>query len=102
MLSIIDLKKGCFCTKFIISTFSDISLSYESAVVSSLDTLLEQMANQECKQLFSLESMLLEVEDLWSSKTDTDSEFRISKEVENAVLGEIQILKATFVKNKIK
>jgi len=46
--------------------------------------------------------MLLEVEDLWSSKTDTDSEFRISKEVENAVLGEIQILKATFVKNKIK
>lgn len=49
-----------------------------------------------------LESMLLEVEDLWSSKTDTDSEFRISKEVENAVLGEIQILKATFVKNKIK
>ena len=99
MLSIIDLKKGCFCTKFIISTFSDISLSYESAVVSSLDTLLEQMANQECKQLFS---MLLEVEDLWSSKTDTDSEFRISKEVENAVLGEIQILKATFVKNKIK
>lgn len=54
MLSIIDLKKGCFCTKFIISTFSDISLSYESAVVSSLDTLLEQMANQECKQLFSV------------------------------------------------
>lgn len=39
--------------KFIISMFSDTS-SYESAMVSSLGMLLEQMANQECKQLFSV------------------------------------------------
>lgn len=53
MLSIIDHKQCCFCMKFITSMFSDISL-YESAIVSSLGTLLEQMANQERKQLFSV------------------------------------------------